>query len=273
MALNWVKESFVCATDITGASEQSLACAVKSDGRMTCFDTGSNYLPALLNAAAPDRQWARLILADDPADATDHELCGIDVSGAGVCWNRAGVTQNFPGKTKQIASGTYGLCVIAEGGAAQCSQNWGLARPIAGTFRDLVIRNDLVFALDASGSAIAPTPQFDLPTGIYTQISASTHELCGLRADHTLACAPNVVPAALIAQHFNQVAVEYYGSMCAIRDDQTIVCDSMGTATKFEPPSDKFTRLVALSDGMCGIRIDGTIACFGSQVAMPPGDW
>src|SRR4051812_22562487 len=53
---------------------------------------------------------------------------------------------------------------------------------IGGSFQDLVIRNNLVFALDASGCVTAPTPQFELPTGIYTQISASTHELCGLRA-------------------------------------------------------------------------------------------
>ena len=43
------QSSFVCATEITGASEQSLACAVKPDGRMTCFDSGTNYFSAPLN--------------------------------------------------------------------------------------------------------------------------------------------------------------------------------------------------------------------------------
>jgi len=273
MALNWVKESFVCATDITGASEVTLACAVKSDGRMTCFGDGSEYFSAPLIEKAPNRQWAKLILADDPSDSTDHELCGIDVSGVGVCWSRGGEPRELSGKIKQVASGTSGLCVIAEGGAGQCLQNQGLAGPIAGTFQDLVIRNNLIFGLDPSGKVTAPSPQFELPAGVYTQISASSHALCGLRADHSLACAPNALPAALAAQRFSQVAVEYWGSMCAIRDDQTIMCDTLQSGSNFTPPAGKFTRIVALSQGMCGIGIDGTISCFGNQAATPPGDW
>jgi len=70
-----------------------------------------------------------------------------------------------------------------------------------------------------------------------------------------------------------EVAVEYSGSMCAIANDQSIVCDGLGMPPGFTPPTGQFTRLVATLSGMCAIRTDGSLACFGERPLVPPADW
>jgi len=272
----WVKESFVCATDITGATEQAIVCAVKSDGRMTCFGRSFDPLIAPLVAHAPDRKWAKLVLSDDPSDKTDHDLCGIDLSGSGVCWGIDQVAHGVGASLTQVAPGSQGLCVVGAEGTLSCPENDGIIGPItadSGPFQDLVMRNGFLFGLGRSGSVSVPFSQFSLPSGAYDQISASDRELCAVRADHELFCAPHAPPSALAAQRFLRVAVEYGGSMCAIRDDHAVVCDPLDGGQSFVPVAGEFTRLTATMLGMCAIRSDGSIACFGSIQLEPPTDW
>ncbi len=106
-----MKESFVCATEITGSIEQNVVCAVKSDGRMTCFgSTWDMNAPALV-AHAPSRKWSKLTLSDDVTDMTDHDLCGIDDGGSGFCWGIQAHDRGVKGPLVQIAPGSQGLCV------------------------------------------------------------------------------------------------------------------------------------------------------------------
>ena len=121
----WVKESFVCATDITGATEQAIVCAVKSDGRMTCFGRSFDPFVAPLVANAQDSRWAKLVLSDDPSDKTDHDLCGIDHAGSGVCWGVNSGPHGVGGLLTQIAPGSQGLCVVGAEGALSCPENDG----------------------------------------------------------------------------------------------------------------------------------------------------
>jgi hypothetical protein len=273
----WVKESFVCATDITGSIEQGVVCAVKSDGRMTCFGQSWDMNPVALVSHAPPNKWSKLILSDDIGVTTDHDLCGIDVTGRGECWglqkSRGGVGK---GPLVQIAPGSNGLCVIGTDGALDCPDKDQLFGPIAaesGPFQDLLLRNGYLFGLTRSGSVIVPFQEFALPSGIYSQISASSHELCGLRPDHELFCAPNALPPELAAQRFLQVSVGYWGEMCAIREDHSVVCDGLGqTMNSTNPPGD-FARFVVLTNTLCGIRTDGSIACFGPNAPAPQADW
>ena len=260
----WVKESFVCATEITGSIEQATVCAVKSDGRMTCFgQTWDMNAPALV-AHAPQRKWSKVTLSDD--FLTDHDLCGIDDHGNGVCWGIAPSERSVGGPLVQIAPGSQGLCVISLDGALNCPSDDGIVGPIAadaGPFQDLVLRNGFLFGLTRSGSVIVPFPRFALPSGVYSQISASDRELCAVRLDHELFCAPNALPPALAAERFLGVTVGYYGDVCAIREDHSVICDPLGQGLGVSSPPGEFTRFVLVSSAMCGIRTDGSIACFG----------
>src|SRR6478736_3412299 len=156
----WVEESFVCATDITGSVEQGLVCAVKSDGRMTCFGSSFDLYSAPLLAAAPARKWSKLILTDDVGDKTDHDLCGIDKNGGGVCWGQTS-NRSVGGPLTQIAPGSQGLCVVSADGALKCLVDDGIVGPIAadsGPFQDLLIRDGYLFGLGVSGTVSVPYP-------------------------------------------------------------------------------------------------------------------
>lgn len=271
----WVEESFVCATDITGSVEQGLVCAVKSDGRMTCFGPSFDLYSAPLLAAAPARKWSKLILTDDVGDKTDHDLCGIDKNGGGVCWGQTS-NRSVGGPLTQIAPGSQGLCVVSADGALKCLVDDGIVGPIAadsGPFQDLLIRDGYLFGLGVSGTVSVPYPQFALPSGVYSQISGSDRELCAVRLDHELFCAPTALPPALAAQRFLQVVIDDGGRLCAIREDHTVVCDSLGAGPNPEPPSGEFKQLVMPSGGICGIRTDGSIGCVGVNAPVPPADW
>jgi len=272
----WLKESFVCATDLTGSIEQKIVCAVKSDGRMTCFGPSFDPFSAPLIAHAPERKWAKLILTDDVADASDHELCGIDVAGSGACWSASLSARRMDGLVTQFAPGSQGLCLVNAEGALICPVDQGingLITPDAGPLQDLVMRNGFLFGLGRSGSVSAPFSRFALPSGSYGQISASSSGLCAVRTDHQLFCAPTALPPALAAQRFLHVAVGYWGDLCAIREDHSVICDPLGTPADLGNPPGEFTRLVMVTGAVCGIRTDGSLACFGTNAPVPPADW
>lgn len=275
----WVAESFVCAVDITGAEEEQMACAVKSDGRMACFGNNIDFYLAPLLAGAPTAIWRKLFLSDDPIDMNDHALCGIDDSGEGHCWTSStSQARPFASSVRQIGNGSYGLCVVNEDGSGGCPEDLGLSSSAvvnAGPFLQYVIRNNALFALRADGTVILPYPEWTLPAGPYIQLSASNAEVCAVHADGALSCTPSALPAAFASLHFLQVAVDYYGSMCAIRDDHSVVCDPLA-GHGITAPADQYTQLAAVSGGMCGIRSDGSVACFGASPPasmVPPDDW
>jgi hypothetical protein len=114
---------------------------------------------------------------------------------------------------------------------------------------------------------------FLLPTGVYTQFSASNQALCAIDREHKLACAPTAVSAGVAAQRFTEVAVEYYGSMCAVTEEQSLLCDRLVAGLAYTPLAGQFTRITATGSGMCGIRTDGSIACFGTHKPTIPADW
>ena len=155
--------------------------------------------------------------------------------------------------------------------------NNGIVGPTnSGTDRivDLQMRSGRLFGLRPDGSVIVPYPEDRLPEAVYTRISAGNSEFCGLRDDRVLVCRRQALPIALASQHFIDLAVDYWGGLCALREDQTLVCDAMDSGVNFgTPPAGKFTRIEALSRGMCGIRVDGSIACFGATEVVVPAGW
>jgi hypothetical protein len=168
------------------------------------------------------------------------------------------------------------LCLVSTDGALSCPVDegiHGLIAPDSGPLQDLVIRNGDLFGLGRSGSVSVPFSRFALPSGSYGQISASVLELCAVRLDHELFCAPTPLPPALAAQRFLQVAVGYWGSVCAIREDHRVICDPLETAVGIASPTGEFTRFVMVTGAACGIRTDGSIACFGDNAPVPPADW
>jgi len=149
----------------------------------------------------------------------------------------------------QVSGGGFHTCAVKTDGTVAC---WG--------------RNDY-------GQA---TP----PSGTFTQVSAGGLHTCGVRTDGTLSCwgwniyGQTVAPAGT----FSQVSAGLWHT-CGVKTDGTVACAVMescditcgrplrekndfGQAT---PPTGTFTQISAGSQHTCGLKTNGTIACWGDS--------
>ncbi len=129
----------------------------------------------------------------------------------------------------------------------------------------------------------------DHPEGMFNGVSAARRAACGLREDHSMECwgrwysdvdhqSQVIAPTGT----FSKVDLaEEQG--CAIGTDGRVTCfgrfDEAVAGRGVSPISGTFTDVAAIHDdfGGCGIRSDGSIACWGDdtwgQASPPPGDF
>jgi PKD repeat protein len=135
--------------------------------------------------------------------------------------------------------------------------------------------------------------------GAFSQVSATDHNTCGLRADGTINCwgeanvltaTPSGTFAQLSAGRYHGCALnasgvatcwgngfqqprEYAGPFqmlsagwdftCAMRDDATLACWGNNQNGRSEPPPGAFRDVDAGLEFACGIRTSGAIVCWG----------
>jgi hypothetical protein len=260
----WVAEDYACTVDVSGSTEFSVACAVKADGRFTCFGRpNDDYYASRLRLNAPPVRFVDVDVADEVT--TDFSVCGIAEGGVLYCWGENGGFGG--GMFVRVAASLYGTCGITATLGVTCPSGGALLRPPtdAGPFVDIDASNSHLFAVRQDGSVYVTQDVYALPAGKYVQVSAGGDNACGVRDDGTLGCNNGmVVPIGLAAVPFTHVAVEYYRRVCGIRPDGTILCFSaQADLPAFEPPTGKFVKITATSGGMCAIRTDGSLTCWG----------
>jgi len=75
---SWIEEDFVCTTEVSGSTEFPMACAVKADGRLTCFGLATNdFFAPQFRSRIPVGTFVDVDVAD--------ELNGGAASRAAVC--------------------------------------------------------------------------------------------------------------------------------------------------------------------------------------------
>ncbi len=118
------------------------------------------------------------------------------------------------------------------------------------------------------------------PAGTFTQVSAGGLHTCGVRTDGTIVCwGWNIYgQTAAPAGTFSEVSAGLWHT-CGVKTDGTVACAVMescditcgrplrekndfGQAT---PPSGTFTQISAGSLHTCGVKTDGTLACWGKN--------
>jgi len=255
-----------------------MACAVKADGRLTCFGLATNdFFAPQFRSRIPVGTFVDVDVADElnGGAASRAAVCATDATGLTKCWGIDG-TYNT-GNLRSVAANLYGTCGITESGAVYCPMADSTLHPPTdpGPYVDLDISNVHLFAVREDGSLFTWAEYDALPAGKYVQVSAGGDSACAVRDDGTLGCNNRIlVPEGLASARFTRVAVEYYQRVCGILRDGRIACFSARSDIEsFEPPEGAFVRITAASSGMCAIRRDGSLVCWGDNPLAPPDGW
>ncbi len=159
---------------------QSIACALLSDGRLSCWKRDRTELAASLLPSA------KFIQIDTDGDA----FCGLHADGTGECWNNAPAGYAFPAAERfvQISTRSQLLCGITQDARIVC---WGTlgALPVpvpTGAARAVSVGNKHACALMHDGhvecfgnyaGSLANQPPATTP---FRELAAGTTNDCGI---------------------------------------------------------------------------------------------
>lgn len=223
-------------------------CAGGDTGVQACNSTGDGYSPC--QCGPPPVVFTQV-------DAGDRHTCGLKSNGDVECWgqDRGGVVsgtcvaehtsdiskcvnQKSSGPFIQVDTSWNTNCAIKQTGTVTC---WGW---------------------NGMGTCNAPP-------GSFSVISGSTHHFCGLRPNNVLECWGNTsdftstpVPPAGSYQSLS-VGKGPFPDTCAITIEGSLVCFGK-YAKDLAPPSGKFTQVAVGWAHACGLRLNGSIDCWGS---------
>ncbi|MDB4881255.1 MAG: repeat domain protein [Gemmatimonadetes bacterium] len=173
-----------------------------------------------------------------------HQACALLLDGRRICW--------LPQPTFAPAgpsSGSYAM--LALGGAHACA-----------------LRTD--GTPECLGRSLVAPPMPIQET--FTKVAAGENFSCGLLPSGAFQCWGEAPVAVSPPGFFRDLSAGPY-SLCALRDDEKLVCWGVpGLASNGTPSVDTF-RSVSLRYHTCGLRTDGKILCWGPNLhgEAPPG--
>jgi alpha-tubulin suppressor-like RCC1 family protein len=245
-------------------------CAIKSSDRsVQCWgdNTGGKATPS---TTGPFIQ----------VSAGAHHTCALaaqstPLGGNLVCWGATPANPPEPAETfTQIAAGNSFNCGILTDGSAAC---WGredegqtaLPSDITslGTAQyNLSLGTACMITTSGSVKCVGPTDNamiLETPTtGIFTQISSTYLNTCGIKSDGSLICWGYLNTSE--AGPFTQVSASL-DHACALRPNGVVNCWGSDYRGKSTPPASTYFRQIAAGQDhfTCGIKIDNTLACWG----------
>jgi hypothetical protein len=274
----------------TGGSHRSSGGSDTGTGGAGAGNGGDGSVPsALLNHAIA---------------STAFGTCALDAGGAILCWGCARLSTTGwivpDGAFVALYGSIDAICAVREDGTYTCfpqpvgtPPDLSYARKIK--VRSLALDRGVICGVDDQGKTFcAPAqPEYELPPPSgeqFTEVSAGRVFACGIRQDRSLLCwgssgLPDDCSYSPIAGQLDAPTGSFRSvvsaplSSCAIRDDGTLACWGAGEAAddpnalwcaerynfgQSAPPPGKFRMVAAGDNHACGIREDGTIACWGA---------
>ena len=260
-------------------------CGVKTDGSVACW--GSGFDDVLLGDFSPPKGSFTSV-----STGSGH-ACGVQTDGSLVCWGGDWHGESTPpsGIFTSVSAGDDHSCGVKTDGSVVCwgDESYGPATPPAGAFTSISagtyhtcgVRTDgavVCWGADGAGQA---TP----PEGSFTSVSAGHLHTCGVRDDGTLACWGSNEVFDFTGQatppdgSFASVSAGSSHS-CGVMTDGSVVCwgsdeDGKATAPGQSLPTPytarsgadvgPFSSVSAGSSHSCGVRMDGSAICWGSN--------
>ena len=267
-------------------------CALNSSGHITCWGENSHA-----QATPPPGTHQHIA-------SGDRHSCAINIAGKITCWgeNTFGQTAAPPGQYRTLAAGAYHTCALNTAGTITC---WGdnthhQTTSPAGTYIALAAGDHHTCALDTEGTITCwgdnTLEQATPPTGAYTALAAGRLHTCALNTSGGVDCwgfgydhdntnpldpdTPSTPPpgpftaVAAGARHTCSINTtgdiecwphqgrnsKRYNLLCCHFDYWKTWEDSRAT-----PLPGPFTAVSAGTYHTCGIRPDGTIACWSAN--------
>jgi hypothetical protein len=169
------------------------------------------------------------------------------------------------------ATGQLGVC-FADGMAIRCEQTPRPETPVLGapieapgTFTKLVMGHEMLYALRDDGFLVQHGHFVGtFPDEPYLDVVASGFVSCVLRTDGSVQCLRDVPVPDGLQGPYRRIALAHFDSVCGIRLDGTIACWAGPNGLVFPAPEGEFTQIAATRNEMCAVRTDGAITCFGT---------
>jgi len=199
-----------------------------------------------------------------------------------------------------VSAGSGYTCGVETDGTIACwgDNTYGQSTPPAGTFTSVSAGSDGACGVKTDGTIACwgnstfgeATP----PAGTFASVSVDGDYACGVRKDGSISCWetisippgttpppwPDAFPAPLDASAsapyeppagiFNSVSAGAYA--CGVKTDGTLACWGVPLSAQ-PPPSAGVFASVSVGDdaSACAVRTDGTVACWGGSDPPPAG--
>jgi hypothetical protein len=212
---------------------EKYGCAIREDGALACW--GETAPQAGGNRALPTGRFTKLSVAGW-ADA--RYGCAIALDGTVACWgsNADGKATPPPGEFTDIAAGDYHACGLRKDRTIQC---WG--------------NNS--------------EHQTEAPLGEYHSVTAGSRHTCALSSENFAICWGNPSEGeSVFTESFKEI-VAGTGANCGVTDTDSLYC--WGDRRPTDPhlwATERLTKLAMGYDFLCGLRADGSAACFGRVI-------
>lgn len=267
---NRIRATLLSAIGFVAAASIGSACGGSEPGPLDAAVMSDADAPdAAPDAASDAREDAERPAVTDIVCGYRH-ACVRRSDGSVRCWGRfvgGGAPPEKRGPFTKVTAGYY-TCGLGANGALSCWGDEGDVRVPTGSFvaiSQLFVRS---CGLRSDGSAVC----FDIDQPDVVEaapvplraVSAGMNGPCGLRASdgHPLCWKPNS-PSSPPAEELSALSVG--GTFaCGLRLDGTLTCWGKGNAGELAAPSGTFVDTKANAVSACARRSDGTLACWGS---------
>ncbi len=248
-------------------------CSVRVDGRIVCWGQNSTG----------DR-------SQEPTDANfqsvsvgHNHACGLRKNGDIACWSgyNSGIDLR-EGPFVSVSSGKFHSCAIRENGTAECwltDEADNYADSDAGqadvpadaeAFHSISAGTYHTCAVKANGALLCwgdnEFGQSSPPDGAFRSVSAGRRHTCGALIDGAVRCWGSDNYYELVKAKDDTGASQVWQMHYAPTDAEISEGESKGhlyPAGRASPPAGEFQSVSAGEDHTCGIRTDGSIACWG----------
>lgn len=238
------------------AASGAQSCALRLDGSAVCWP----------NEDAPSGSFRAI-------DVGGGLSCGLRADSKILCWGNNGYGQCSPPSAgfRTISAGIGGPCETRNDGSLRC---WGIG--VDGTFKRVsssgrhscgIRMDDTLTCWGENGSGQA-TP----PSGSFIAIATGGDHTCGVRQDGSLACWGLAAEGRTTppAGTFIDIAAGD-AFTCALRSDGTMTCWGATLGGRTIPLPGVYTSLSAAWSEVCAVRSDAGVDCRFESA--PPGSF